>query len=245
VQGGALEAIDWTSWAPAIQDPALVARGGVPVPIQSTVSGITYNSQRLRPDEVPHSMQDLLKPQYKGRIAGQNAVAGFDQLSMPDLWGEQRVREYVAQFAEQATGVIRCNEKQRIASGEFDVFALDCSLGDTLKLKEDGAPLDFMIASDAPLLKPIYMAVPKHAAHPAAAKLWINYLLTRQAQDTIYAAKRMDNHRLPGSHTAADFARLQAGITRFYEGDLEFFLHNDEAQFEPLRADLIRLLKKS
>jgi iron(III) transport system substrate-binding protein len=244
-QAGALEAVDWQAWAPAIQDAALVAGGGVAVPIQSTVSGITYNSQRVRPDEVPRSMQDLLKPQFKGRIAGQNAVAGFDQLSMPDLWGEPRVRDYMAEFAEQATGVIRCNEKQRIASGEFDVFALDCSHGDTLKLKDDGAPLDFMIASDAPLLKPIYMAVPKHAAHPAAAKLWINYLLTREAQDTIYAAKRMDNHRLPGSHTAADFQRLQAGFTHFYEGDLEFFLRNDEAQFEPLRADLIRLLKKS
>ncbi len=244
-QAGALEAVDWPSWAPAIQDPALVAGGGVAVPIQSSVIGITYNSARLRPDEVPHSLQDLLKPQFKGRVAGQNAVAGFDQLSLPDMWGEQRVRDYTAQFAEQVAGVLRCNEKQRIASGEFDVFALDCSHGDTLMLKQEGAPLDFAVASDAPLLKPIYMAVPKHAAHPAAAKLWINYMLTREAQDVIYDARRMDNHRLPGSHTAADIERLQAGVTRFYEGDLEFFLRHDEAQFEPLRADLIRLLKKS
>jgi ABC-type Fe3+ transport system substrate-binding protein/predicted RNase H-like HicB family nuclease len=244
-QAGALEAVDWQSWAPAIQDPALLAGGGVAVPIQSSVSGITYNSARLRPDEVPHGLQDLLTPQYKGRIAGQNAVAGFDQLSMPDMWGEQRVRDYIAQFAEQAAGVLRCNEKQRLASGEFDIFALDCSHGETLLLKQEGAPLDFAIASDAPLLKPIYMAVPKRATHPTAAKLWINYMLTREAQDTIYAARRMDNHRLPGSHTAADIERLQAGVTRFYEGDLEFFLRNDESQFEPLRADLIRLLKKS
>ncbi|HLH24623.1 MAG TPA: ABC transporter substrate-binding protein [Chloroflexota bacterium] len=244
-QAGALERVDWQDWAPAIQDSALIAGGGVAVPIQSSVIGITYNSARLRPDEVPHSLQDLLKPQYKGRIAGQNAAAGFDQLSMPDLWGEQRVRDYMAQFADQVAGVLRCNEKQRLASGEFDVFALDCSHGDTLKLKQAGAPLDFMVASDAPLLKPIYMAVPKNAVHPAAAKLWINYLLTREAQDTIYAATRMDNLHVPGSHTAADVERLQAGVTRFYEGDLEFFLQNDEARFEPLRADLIRLLKKS
>jgi iron(III) transport system substrate-binding protein len=244
-QAGALASVDWLSWAPAIQDPALAAGGGVAVPIHSSVIGITYNSARVRPDEVPHSLQDLLEPRFKGRIAGQNAVAGFDQLSMPDLWGEQRVRDYVAQFADQAAGVLRCNEKQRVASGEFDVFALDCSHGDTLKLKQEGAPLDFMVASDAPLLKPIYMAVPKNAAHPSLAKLWINYLLTREAQDVIYAATRMDNHRLPGSHTAADVERLQASTTRFYEGDLEFFLRNDEAQFEPLRADLIRLLKRS
>ena len=98
-----------------------------------------------------------------------------------------------------------------------------------------------MVASDAPLLKPIYMAVPKHAAHAAAAKLWINYLMTREAQDVIYAARLMDNHRLPVPDTAADIERLHAGATRFYEGDLEFFLRNHEAQFEPLRADLIRL----
>src|SRR3954471_12863501 len=70
-QAGALEVVDWPSWAPAIPDSTLAAGGGVAVPIQSSIIGITYNSTRLRPDDVPHSLQDLLKPQYKGRVAGQ------------------------------------------------------------------------------------------------------------------------------------------------------------------------------
>ncbi len=244
VHAGVLEAGDWTSWAPDIPSSELAA-GGAAIPIQSSILGITYNSARLRGDEVPRSLSDRLKPSLKGRIAGQNAVAGFDQLSMPDMWGEQRVREYLAQYAEQVAGVIRCNEKQRIASGEFDVFALDCSHGETLDLKQQGVPLDFAVASDAPLMKPIYMAVPKNAMHPHAAKLWVNYLLTREAQDIIYGFNMMDNHRLPGSRTAADIERLQSGVSRFYEGDVDFFLRVDEQQVDALRAELVRMLKKS
>ena len=245
LHAGVLEASDWTSWAPDVPSSEQAAGGGVAIPIQSSILGITYNSGRLRADDVPRSLYDLLKPSLKERIAGQNAVAGFDQLSMPEMWGEQRVREYMAQYAEQVAGVIRCNEKQRIASGEFDVFALDCSHGETLGLKQQGVPLDFAVASDAPLMKPIYMAVPKHATHPQAAKLWVNYLLTREAQDTIYSVDMMDNHRLPGSRTAADVERLQSGVSRFYEGDVDFFLRVDEQQVDALRAELVRMLKRS
>jgi len=243
-RAGALAAVDWPTWASNI--PAdLVAGGGVAVPIQSSVNGITYNSSRVRPDEVPRSLQDLLHPRYRGRIAGQNAVAGFDQLAMPDMWGEARVRDYLAQYADQVAGVIRCNEKERIVSGEFDLFALDCNHGNAFTLKAQGAPIDFMVASDAPLLKPLYAGVPTRAAHPNAARLWVNYLLGREAQDVMYALTSMDYHRLPGSRTTQDVQRLETGVSRFDEGDLAFYLRVDEEQMEKLRADLIRVLKKS
>src|SRR3712207_9168827 len=65
------------------------------------------------------SMADLLKPQYKGRIASTPYAAGFDWLAAPEAWGEQRVLDYLAQFKEQVAGLIRCNEMERIANGEF------------------------------------------------------------------------------------------------------------------------------
>jgi hypothetical protein len=70
-------------------------------------------------------------------------------------------------------------------------------------------------------------------------------MLTRDAQDVIYSSTGMDNHRLPGSKTTADIQRLESGVTRFYEGDLEFYLSADGEHIERLNAEFLRLLKKS
>ena len=80
-------------------------------------------------------MADLLKPQYKGRIASTPYAAGFDWLAVPEAWGEQRVLDYLAVFKDQVTGLIRCNEMERIATGEFDVLAMQCSQSSPLQAK--------------------------------------------------------------------------------------------------------------
>jgi len=53
MQGGALAAIDWASWAPNVQDPRLLAADGGAVAFESSVQGITYNTQHVAPSEVP------------------------------------------------------------------------------------------------------------------------------------------------------------------------------------------------
>jgi iron(III) transport system substrate-binding protein len=113
-------------------------------------------------------------------------------------------------FSDQLSGLIRCGETNRIASGEFDVFALSCNQRDALLAKAKGAPIGFTLADDVPLVYLVYTAVPKHAAHPAAAKLFINYLLSREAQDTVYEFDYIDSHLLPGSKTAQELEKLQA-----------------------------------
>src|SRR5262249_48246598 len=77
VQAGALEAVTWTSWAPNIQAPQLVAPAGVAVTYQTSLGGISYNTSRLRGDLIPHTLQDLLRPEYKGRIASTPYAAYF------------------------------------------------------------------------------------------------------------------------------------------------------------------------
>jgi hypothetical protein len=113
---------------------------------------------------VPRTMQDLLKPEYKGRIASTPYGAMFDYLATDEVWGEQRTLDYVARLTDQLAGVIRCNEMTRVASGEFDVFALACSQSNAYELRARGAPVDILIASDAPFLIPLYLAVPRNAA---------------------------------------------------------------------------------
>jgi len=244
IQTGTLEPTDWAAWAPNVQDPRLLAPGGTAVAIQSSLPGITYNSQRFSGAAVPRSLEDVLKPQYKGYVGATPYAAWFDHLAAPELWGLQRTTEYVGLLADQASGLMRCNEEDRLLNGEFDILVLDCSQRGPLRLKARGAPMEFTVAADAPLIAPLYMAVPKNAAHPNAAKLWLNYLLSREAQDILLEVSFVDSHLVPGSGTARQIETLQASGVKFAQLDVEFYQRNDEKELTRILADLQRIIQK-
>lgn len=243
-QAGALEAVDWRAWAPYITLPEQLAPNGVAVTFQTSTPGISYNTQRVSGDAIPRSMQDLLKPQYKGRIASTPYAANFDYLATDDIWGEQRTMDYLARLADQAAGLIRCNELERIISGEFDMLALDCSQSNTYEAKARGAPLDYVIPSDAALLVPLYIGVPSHAAHPNAAKLWVNYVLSPEIQRFLAEKDFTDSHLLPNSRTAKDLEALRAAGVKLIVTDVEFVQRQDEAEYSRRRTRTQQILNK-
>ncbi|HEY7064731.1 MAG TPA: ABC transporter substrate-binding protein [Chloroflexota bacterium] len=243
-QAGALQAVDWASWAPNVRDPQLVTGGGIAVAFQTSLAGITYNTSHLRGDLVPHTLADLLKPEYKGRVASTPYAAYFDLLSTDELWGRERTFDYVTKLAQQVAGLIRCNETERLISGEFDALAIDCSQSDTYQAKAAGAPLDYVVPTDAPLLLYLYVGVPKTAPHPNAAKLWVNYLLSREAQDVLYETNFQDLHLLPGSKTKADVADLDRANVKPTLITLEFLQRLDEQDFLARRARIQELMTR-
>src|SRR5262249_2296344 len=161
---------------------------------ETWLPGITYNTTRVSGDAVPRNFQDFLKPEYKGRVATTPYASGFDRLATPEVWGKARTLEFTTRLADQLAGLLRCNEIQRVVSGEFDLFALDCNQANALRAKAQGAPIEFIPAADVPFVNLVYLAVPKHAAHPASAKLWIDYALSREGQDLLFEMDYIDSH---------------------------------------------------
>ncbi len=240
---GALESVDWASWAPNVRDPRLVAPGGVAVQLGTRTPGIAYNTTRVSGDAVPATMQDLLKPQYRGRIASTPYAAGFSVLGSPEIWGEARTIEYVSKLADQVGGLIRCNEMDRLLNGEFDALALDCGAEFRASPGKE-ALIGHVIPSDAAVLSYWYTAVPSHAAHPNAAKLWINYVMGREGQDILYEGAHADHHLVPGSHVAPDIEALQARGVKFTETDVAFYQRTDLELLKRLGAETQRILQK-
>jgi iron(III) transport system substrate-binding protein len=241
---GVLEAVDWSAWAPHVRDPALVASQGMAVTYESWLPGITYSSSRVTGEATPRTLQDLLKPEYKGRVVSTPYASGFDRLAAPEMWGKARTLDFATRFADQLAGLIRCNETSRIASGEFDLFAIECNQGGTLKAKAQGAPVEFTPATDFPAVNLVYMAVPKHAAHPAAAKLWIDHVLSREGQDLLFATDYIDSHLVPGSQTAGDLDKLRAAGARIEIFDVERLQRRDEAELGDVLPEVQRILSK-
>jgi ABC-type Fe3+ transport system substrate-binding protein len=244
LQAGALERVDWSAWAPNLQNPELIGADGAAVVVSTSLAGIVYNTQKLSGAAVPHSLEDLLQPRFQGAIASTPSGAYFDLLASDALWGEQRTYAYVRQLSPQLAGLIRCNEIERIASGEFPVFALACSQNDVLAAQAKGQPVDFVIPADAPLVLQLYMSVPRNALHPNAAKLWLNYLVSREAQDVLYASDFADAVAVPGSKTARMIDRHQQVGTQLRPTPLTMeFVQNESAHQEQRRAQIQQMLR--
>lgn len=219
-KAGALATEQWSSWAPNVTSLKLVAPGGIAIAVQSRIPGITY-SQRLVGADAPRSLADLLRPQYRGRVATSSDAAMFDRLASPDVWGLVRTMDYAKKLAPQLGGSVECGDETRIVSGEFDVFAFDCGSARVAQLKADGALIGWSVPADAAFVRYLYMGVPKNAEHPSAAKLWINFMVGREAQDVMYRYEYADDHPIAGSRTFAEIDRATKAGVKFFELTVE------------------------
>ncbi|HEY7065865.1 MAG TPA: hypothetical protein VII06_30600 [Chloroflexota bacterium] len=71
-----------------------------------------------------------------------------------------------------------------------------------------------------------YVGVPSNAAHTNTAKLFVNYLLSREGQDILYDTELLDHHLLEGSRTAPEIRELQARGSKLLEYDVAFYQRN-------------------
>ena len=144
--------------------------GGKLIRMVTGLSGVTYNSS-LAPMK-PSTLEDFLKPEWKGKIASTPYAAGFDVLLATDVWGKEKTLDYVEKLSHQIAGLIRCGEAERIATGEYLALVMDCTGQDALQWQEKGAPLAQMMPLDAAQERYYYFGIPKNAQHPNAAKLY-------------------------------------------------------------------------
>lgn len=196
----------WESYLPERMNARTVEMDTY-VKIQSATLGFTYNKQ-LAPSK-PERLADLLKPEWKGKVATTAFAAGFDQLAAAEAWGPEKTIEYAKKFAQQVAGFMRCNEAERLATGEFLAFAMDCSGASMMRAAARGAPLARVISPDVPLISYFYLAVPKHARHPNAGRLFITYMMTKQGQKDNRDLTLNDLHLFSESPMAAEVAAVE------------------------------------
>jgi ABC-type Fe3+ transport system substrate-binding protein len=230
--------VDWQALLPDREMRHATEEDGQFMRIYSGMSGVTYNT-RLAPMK-PTSLADFLKPEWKGKIASTPYAAGFDTISANDIWGPQKTLDYVRELSQRISGLLRCSDLERIASGEFLALVMDCSGQDAFTWKDKGAPIDQMIPRDAAQIRYYYMSVPKNAAHPNAAKLMIAYMATRQGQDLLWKVDHTDLHLYEGSKIAPTVKKLQSEGVKLTEVSLDWIQSHPETQ--DAKAEAIKIL---
>jgi iron(III) transport system substrate-binding protein len=207
------------SWAKDIPKQA-VQGGGAGIAVMTSIPVITYNSKKVT--DPPTSMQDLLEPQWKGRVASTPYASNFPNFAA--TIGQDQALSFVHSFTKQLGGLIPCTEDDRVLSGEFDLLAFDCDQTTTLLNMREGGALRYVIPSDAAMLTQYTAGVPVNSAHPAAARLFIDYLMTRGAQSILWNDAAGDSVYVQGSHIAALVAQNEAKGIKFHNWDLNAVL---------------------
>ncbi|WP_042411480.1 ABC transporter substrate-binding protein [Streptacidiphilus carbonis] len=209
---------DW-SWATDVPKQA-VQGGGVAVAVVTSIPVITYNSKKVT--KPPTSMQDLLAPQWKGRVASTPYASNFPNFAA--TIGQDQALSYITEFTKQLGGLIPCTEDNRVLNGEFDALAFDCDQSTTLKNMREGGALRYVIPSDAAMLTQYMLGTPVNSAHPAAAELFTDYLMTREAQNTLWDVAAGDSVFVKGSNIAKLVTAREADGVTFHDWDLNAVL---------------------
>ena len=171
-----------------------IAPGGGSLATAGSLVGIVYNSDLVKGDDIPRSMEDVFKPKFKGKIAATPYAAGMREFGMPDVLGEKSMVEYTKKLTNQIGGLMRCGSMDRITSGEFLMLIFSC--GDQYVNRAINAgskePLAYSLMKEAVISHTRYGSVPVNSSSPNAAALFITYLHSVEGQKWLWQENGLD-----------------------------------------------------
>lgn len=132
----------------------------------------------------PRSHEDLVQPRYRGRI-GMDTDEVEWYAGLMEYWGKERTVRFLKNLAAQQ---IRYRDghtliAQLMAAGEFEITLAFSERID--KMKKEGAPVDWITTFD-PIIVSIHpIAIASDAPHPEAAKVFVNFALSKEGQATV------------------------------------------------------------
>ncbi len=195
-----MQAVDWRDYVPGLPDDTMFFDRRA-VGMVGLLEGIIYNTKLIPADQVPHTLAELLEPQWKGKFST-SPYQGIEgsYLGLPEALGREGMLNFYTAFAKQLGGVMRCGSEDRIVSGEFLMFGIDCGDFSARMAQRKGMPLAMIYPKEGAGLYFLATGIPKTAAHPYAARLIIAYMLSREGQDILWDVMGTDNYKLAGSH---------------------------------------------
>lgn len=149
------------------------------------VKGVVYNTDMVDEADAPETYDDLLDPVFKGQMAWTpEATGGADYIgNVLATLGDDKARAYVEKLGEQDINVVQVSSREllnQVVAGQYSV-GIQVFNNHVALAVEQGAPVAFSpLTSASKQLNPLGLTA--GAAHPNAARLLIDYLLSEEGQ---------------------------------------------------------------
>jgi len=235
--------IEWTKLWPGRITPELVEGDGRAIRDQTFLPGIVYNVKVSPWAKSVKVMDDVLKPEYKGKFGTTPFLAGFDVLL--GTWGIDKTVAFVRKMSSQISGFIECDAWDRIASGEVGALVLDCTgaVQNTDKYRGKNI-LDTQIVSDAAARRYGYQTIPTNAAHPNAAILYTLYLISPEGQRAIALLDGADLDNFPDSLSGKRVAANKAEGVEFTDVTITWWRQHQSPEMDQALRDVVKIIRE-
>ena len=208
---------------------------------------IVYNKRLLTGDEIPQSHADLLRvfttktDKLKGKVTTydiEKSGVGFmlitqDSKYNPQFWDMVKALGVVGPRVQSSAGTMM----ERISSGEnllgFNIFNSYAAL----RAKKDPS-IGIVLPKDYALVMSRVMFVSKTAKNPNAAKLWVDYILSKRGQTIIANQAELGSIRsdVEGEMTAAGYTKLLGAAAKPIPVSADLLVYLDQTK----RLDFIK-----
>jgi iron(III) transport system substrate-binding protein len=149
-----------------------------------------YNTRLLSREDIPNTYEGFLNPKWKGKKIGFDAKEVEWFANMLKVMGKEKGMEFMKKFVALELDYRRGHTliAQLIIAGEFPVGTVYTH--GVEERKREGAPIDWVGVAPV-IVKFNTNAVAAHAPHPNAAKLYIDFSLSKEGQMLIASFGRI------------------------------------------------------
>jgi iron(III) transport system substrate-binding protein len=145
---------------------------------------VAYNTKMVSKEELPKKYEELADRRWKGRFhVDPDDVDWFDSLA--GYWGEKKAIAFMRQLSmlQPDLRIGKTLSAQLLGAGEFGI-APYLNGYRIAEMKAQGAPVDFLLMEPV-FSKPRVVFLAKHAPHPHAAILFLDWIISEEAQTLI------------------------------------------------------------
>jgi iron(III) transport system substrate-binding protein len=143
-----------------------------------------YNTKLVKRGETPKTYEDLLNPKWKSNMFLDDEAYEWYAVLLKHM-GREKGLQYMRNLAKQDLRMVRGRtaQSQLLAAGERPI-AIVLSGHTVLDLKAAGAPIDQVIL-DPYFAQANKLMLARHAPHPHAAALFMDWALSEEGQSII------------------------------------------------------------
>jgi iron(III) transport system substrate-binding protein len=167
-------------------------------PTRLSYFGMAYNTKLVPTGSEPKSYEALLDPKWKGKIAWRVDSDSGSALFIANLrlaWGDDKADAYLKRFAAQKIISFDGSARtlvNRVMEGEYPL-AVNIFAHHPLISARDGAPVGAVTMDPVPSVSGTVLLL-KGTKHPHAAMLLIDFMLSKDGQETLKHSDYFPSH---------------------------------------------------
>jgi iron(III) transport system substrate-binding protein len=159
------------------------------------IQALTYNTKKMKPADLPKSWEEVASPKYKGMVALDDPMRAGPLSSMlaahKALWkDEKRFNNFVRGLKALNVPVHKSTSAmfRLVIAGEYAI-CMPALLHDVIEETHKGTPVDY-VKTVPPVVFPRQAGIYAKAPNPNAAKLFAEWLISIEGQQTIDSVGR-------------------------------------------------------